>query len=246
MNPRLAWLGVAAFLLASIAMLPVRWIAWMLPAQVQCASWSGSVWSGQCTGLVVQQAGPELTAEMLRWRLHPASLLRWTIKATISVRTEQGTGSGVAELGRNGRLAIEDLAVSALFDRRLATMLAEGWQGQLETKDLTVRLQDNTLQALHGEIALLDFKDAQGASLGSYRLTFPRSATPPFMGTLQDTGGPLAFTAQVTIHGDRRWQLEGLITPRLDASQALRNRLEILGAADSTGRYRLSSEGTFR
>jgi hypothetical protein len=50
----------------------------------------------------------------------------------------------------------------------------------------------------------------------------------------------------VTIHGDRRWQLEGLITPRLDASQELRSRLEILGAPDSSGRYRLSSEGTFK
>jgi hypothetical protein len=246
MNPRLAWLGVAAFLLALVAMLPVRWIAWMLPAQVQCAKWSGSVWRGQCTGLVVQQGGPALTAEMLRWSLHPASLLRLTIKATINVRTEQGTGSGVAEVGRNGRLAIEDLAVSALFDRRLATMLAEGWKGQLETKDLTVRLQGNTLQALHGEIALVDFMDAQGAPLGSYRLTFPRAATPPFKGMLNDTGGPLAFSAAVTIHGDRRWQLEGLVTPRPDASQALRNRLEILGPADSSGRYRLSSEGTFK
>jgi general secretion pathway protein N len=246
MNPRLAWLGVAAFALALIVMLPVRWIAWMLPAQVQCARWSGSVWRGQCSGLVLQQGDPALAAEMLRWTLHPASLLRLTIKATISVRTDQGTGSGVAEVGRNGRLAVEDLAVSALFDRRLATMLAEGWRGQLETKDLTVRLHGNTLQALHGEIALLDFMDAQGVSLGSYRLTFPRAAAPPFIGTLQDTAGPLAFTASVTIHGDRRWQLEGLITPRPDASPALRNRLEILGAADSSGRYRLSSEGTFK
>jgi hypothetical protein len=218
MNPRLVWLGVAAFALALIVMLPVRWIAWMLPAQVQCARWSGSVWRGQCSGLVVQRGDPALAAEMLRWRLHPASLLRLTIKATISVRT----------------------------DRRLATMLAEGWKGQLETKDLTVRLHGNTLQALHGEIALVDFRDAQGASFGSYRLTFPRAAAPPFIGTLQDTAGPLAFTASVTIHGDRRWQLEGLITPRPDASPALRNRLEILGAADSTGRYRLSSEGTFK
>jgi hypothetical protein len=168
------------------------------------------------------------------------------IKADFNARTAQGTVSGVAEAGRGGRMAVEALAVSAVFDRRLATMLAEGWNGQLEGKDLAVRVHGNTLQALSGQIELRDFKDAQGAHYGSYRLVFPPADGPPFTGTITDTGGPLAVTASVTISADRRWQLDGLITPRADASQQLRSRLHVLGAPDVSGGHRLLSEGSFR
>jgi hypothetical protein len=63
---------------------------------------------------------------------------------------------------------------------------------------------------------------------------------------LTDTGGPLEVAADVTISADRRWQLDGLITPRPDASTELRSRLDILAAPDANGAHRLQSEGTFR
>jgi hypothetical protein len=246
MNLRLVWLGLAAFLVAVLVVLPSRWMAWALPAQVQCATWTGSVWRGQCTGLTVQQARAPLEIQTLRWKLHPLSLLRLAVKADFSARTAQGTVSGVAKLERQGRMAVEDLAVDALFDRRLATMLAEGWSGQLEARNLTLQMQGNTLQALSGEVVLRDFKDAQGATFGSYRLVFPPADAPPFAGTITDSGGPLAVEATVTISADRRWQLDGLITPRSDASPELRSRLAILAAPDTNGGHRLLSEGTFK
>jgi hypothetical protein len=246
MNLRLVWLGLAAFLVAVLVMLPASWMTSMLPAQVQCASLTGSVWRGQCSGLTVQQEGAPLEIQTLQWKLHPLSLLRLAIKADFTVRTAQGTGTGLMELGRNGLLAVEHLKATAVFDRRLATMLAEGWNGQLEAKDLTVRMQGNTLLALSGEIDLRDFKDAQGAPFGSYRLVFPATDAAPFAGTLTDSGGPLAVAAQVTISADRRWQLDGLITPRSDASPQLRSRLEFLAAPDANGGHRFQSEGTFR
>lgn len=246
MNLRLFWLGFAAFLLAVLVVLPAQWMAWMLPAQVQCTSWTGSVWRGQCDGLTVQQDEAPLEIQVLQWKLHPLSLLRLAVKADFNVRTAQGTVSGVAELGSKGRLAVEHLAASAVFDRRLATMLAEGWNGQLEAKDLTVRMQGNTLQALSGELDLRDFKDARGAPFGSYRLVFAPADAPPFTGTITDSGGPLAVAGTVTISADRRWQLDGLITPRPDASQELRSRLGILAAPDASGRHRILSEGTFK
>jgi hypothetical protein len=246
MNPRLIWLGLAAFLLALVAVLPMRWVAGMVPKQVHCDSWTGSVWRGQCRGLVVRHGGPELAVEQLRWKLHPASLLRLVVKADFSVRTAQGTGSGVAELGRQGFMAVDNLAVSAVFDRRLATMLAEGWKGQLEARRLALRMQGNTLQAMSGEIELRDFNDGRGAGFGSYRAVFAPAAAPPFTGRITDIGGPLEVVASVIISADRQWKLDGLITPRPDASANLRSKLELLAAPDASGRYRLQSEGSFK
>ena len=246
MNLRLLWLGFAAFLLAVIVVLPAKWMAWTLPAQVQCASWTGSVWRGQCSGLTIQQAGTPLEIQRLQWKLHPLSLLRLAVKADFNLRTAQGTVSGVAELGRRQRLAVEGLTANALFDRRLATMLAEGWNGQLEAKAVALSLQGDTLRALSGELLLRDFKDARGAPFGSYRLAFAPADAPPFTGTITDSGGPLAVAGTVTISADRRWELDVLITPRPDASQELRSRLQFIAAPDASGRHRFQSEGTFR
>jgi hypothetical protein len=243
---RLIWIGVAGFLLALLIVLPARWVAGLLPAEVQCAAWSGSIWHGQCNGLVIQQKGAPIEAQLLQWKLHPAALLRLSVRTDFSFRTVQGTGSGVAELGRKGRVDLENLAIKAVFDRRLATMLAEGWTGQLQASDLTVKLQGNTLNLLSGEINLQDFNDGRGTTFGSYRLLFPRAAKAPFTGTLSDTGGPLAIKASITIAADRRWQLDGTVTPRPDAPESLTSRLEILGPPDATGGYRLLSEGTFK
>ena len=44
-------LGLAAFALALIVVLPARWMGGVLPEGVQCDQWSGSVWRGQCSGL---------------------------------------------------------------------------------------------------------------------------------------------------------------------------------------------------
>jgi hypothetical protein len=247
MKSRMVWLGLGAFVLALIYVLPARWIAGFLPSQVQCAAWSGSVWRGQCAGVtVLQPDSTKLPIELLRWKLHPGALLRLSVRASFDVRTSQGTGSGQFELGRKGRMTLQNVSATAIFDNRLATMLARGWTGRLEAQDLTVSLQGNQLLALSGDLTLRDFNDGRGGALGSYRLRFPATASPPFVGALQDTGGPLAVTASLTIAADRHWLLDGQVTPRPDASAALLRSLDYIGAPDASGRRHLAVEGSFK
>jgi hypothetical protein len=247
MKSRVVWLGVAAFALALLFVFPARWIAGLLPQQVHCAAWSGSVWRGQCAGLtVLQPDSTPLPIDLLRWKLHPAALLRLSVRADFDLRTAQGTANGLFELGRSGRMALQEVSATAVFDKRLATMLAQGWTGQLEARHLTVSLQGNQVLALSGELSLRDFNDGHGGALGSYRLRFPPSAAPPFVGALQDTGGPLELAASLTIGADRRWLLDGQITPRPSAPDALLHRLDYIGAPDASGRRHLAIEGSFK
>ncbi|MEO6078807.1 MAG: type II secretion system protein N [Steroidobacteraceae bacterium] len=247
MKPRLVWLGLAAFMLALIIVLPSRWVAGLLPAQLHCANWSGSVWRGQCAMLTLQQPGAApLQVELLRWKLQPAALLRLSLQAAVEMQTPMGAGSGQLELRRGGRLALLDVTATAVFDRRLYATLPPGWTGRLDAQHLTVRVEGTRLLALSGELTLLDFNDGMGSQFGSYRLVFPPAAAPPFAGALQDTGGPLAVTASLTINADRRWLLNGTIAARPAAGLALRKRLDILGAPDANGRYPLSIEGSFK
>src|SRR6187549_3773082 len=57
MKLRTILLGLCAFLLALVVVLPVSWVAKLLPAQVQCAGWRGSIWNGQCSGLRLALSG---------------------------------------------------------------------------------------------------------------------------------------------------------------------------------------------
>lgn len=239
-------LGLAAFLLTLLALLPVRFVASWLPSNVQCASWQGSVWRGQCTDLQVMIPGAApLQAERLVWKLRPLSLLRLKLRAWIDVRTALGSGSGEVEVGRGGYMAVEDLSAAAVFDRRLATMVPAGWSGQMQARQLVLRLQGNQLQGLSGELQLHDFHDDRGSSYGAYTLSFAAVESPPFVGILKDAGGPLSVAASLTVTGDRRWQLDGTVAPRGDAA-ALRRQLELLGAPDGNGRYPLRAEGSFK
>jgi Type II secretion system (T2SS), protein N len=247
MKLRVVWAGLAAFVLALVIVLPVRWVTGLLPPQLHCATWSGSVWHGQCAKLTFKMAGqPPLQADLLLWKIRPTALLRRSLHADFDVRTSQGTASGQVELGRDERLALRNVSARVQFDRRLASMLGEGWNGQLEGRNLVLQMKGMKLQALSGELDLRDFNDGQGGEFGSYTLLFPSSAAPPFVGRLRDAGGPLEVSASLTIAANRQWTLKGKIAARPTAAYRLRNSLDVLGAPDDSGRYPLSIEGSFK
>lgn len=250
MNRRLLWLGIATFVLALIVILPAGWVAPLLPPQLQCRQWRGSIWNGECRGFTLQQGSQQaLQANVVRWNLHPSALLRLKLRAALSVQNDQGAGSGVVELGRAGHLIIEGLSATAVFDHRLASMLPAAWQGQLTVQELKLALANGRLEDLSGDITLRNLHDGRGTAFGSYKLGFADTG-PPFEGRLQDSGGPFAVAAVVTISSEQprefRWQIKGSITPRPEVPPAMRSRLDLLGSADSDGRYPLSLEGLFR
>src|SRR5262245_60791839 len=117
MKLRVVWAALAAFLLALVILLPVRWVTGLLPPQLQCATWSGSVWQGQCAGLTFKLAGQQpLQADLLLWKLLPASLLRRSLQADIDIRTSLGSASGEIELGRDERMTFRNVSARVQFD----------------------------------------------------------------------------------------------------------------------------------
>lgn len=245
MKLRTILLGLGAFLLALLVVLPVGWLAPLLPAQVQCAAWRGSIWRGQCTGLTLAVAGPTpLQFDALRWTLHPAALLRLTLHADFQLAYPQGSASGQVEVASGERLLLQNVTLQAPFDRRLVSMLPPQWTGQLDARQVAMRLHGKVLQALSGDVQLRNLNDGRGGALGSYRLVFTPQPVAPFRGTLQDTGGPLAVAASLTIAADRSWVLDGTVAAR-DGTSAISRNLDLLGPPDASGRRPLSAAGTF-
>lgn len=243
---RLPLLGIGAFLLALLIVLPVRWVAPLLPPAVRCTAWQGSVWRGQCNGLEVAATPQPVQLDELRWRLQPLALLRLSLAAQVQLSGSAGSAEGHVERRAGGALLLRDVALRARVNRQLLGVLPAGWQGQLETSALALRLDGNTLHELAGAIVLRELVDGRGQQLGSYRLTFPAGSAAPWTGALQDDSGPFEVRARLVVQADRSWAMDGTVLPRDAAGRAFEPQLQLLGPRDASGRYRLSVSGNFR
>lgn len=247
MSWRTILLGLAAFLVALVAVFPARWIGGLLPSTVQCDGWRGTLWRGRCRQLTVTVPGqPPVTVETAGWTLHPLPLLRATLSVEVAVTDARGDVSGHVELTRKGQLVMRDVSARALLDPQLPTAMPAGWSARVELADLGLQWAGNELLALQGDLRFSDLRDEQGRLLGNYHLSFPATREPPFKGQLTDEGGPFELQAAVELTRDRRWSLQGKVRPRPDADPALVQYLQVLGGADANGRYPLGAEGTFR
>lgn len=241
---RIALLGVAAFAIALLVVLPARWLAWALPAAVHCGSLQGSLWNGRCQQLELRTArGQPVQLPEVSWQMHPGALLLATLSADLRVVTPALQARGLARLRAGGSLRISALSVSGNVDHASLAAMPSGWSGRLEASDVLLELRGNRLQALGGTAQLQQLRDTHGV-YGDFTLTMPPQQAAPFKGQLRDRGGVLALDARLGVNADRSWQIDGTIQPRAGAPAGLDQVLDQLGTADVSGRRTFSVAGT--
>jgi Type II secretion system (T2SS), protein N len=239
-------LGLLAFVLALLTVLPARWAGAMLPSSMGCAQWGGTLWRGRCRQLTVTAPGQgSITVETASWTLHPLPLLHGRIVAELALTDARGDVSGHMELARGGLLTLRGVSARVLFDPKLPSVMPDGWRGRIEINQLELDWQVDRLRHLQGDFRFFDLRDAQGRELGDYRLSFPPSTSPPYTGQLNDEGGPLQLRGTLQLTADRKWSLDGTVALRGSADPAIQRTLEALGPADASGRYPLSATGSF-
>lgn len=240
-------LGIVAFLVAMLVVLPARWVGGLLPPAAQCTEWRGTIWRGSCGQLTVQVPGQRpITLESASWKLHPLGLLRGRLAADVVLDDPRGEATGGVEVARSGLLQLRDVVARARLDPQFPGGLPTGWSGRLEMQSLELDWQVDKLQHLQGEFSFYDLRDEQGRDVGSFRASFPATEAPPFTGELMDLGGPLELRAMVELTAERNWSLNGTVMVRGGEDGGFRRYLEALGAPDAAGRYPLSATGTFK
>ncbi len=246
MNWRVLLLGVLAFVVALLAVLPARWVGGALPSSVHCEQWRGTLWRGRCRQLAVVVPGqPSLKIESAGWHLHPLPLLRTRLSAEVVLTDARGDASGHLEFSRDGRLTLRGVSARLLFDPKLPGPMPQGWSGRVEIHDLQLDWNVDQLRHLQGQFRFFDLRDAQGRELGGYSLDFPPSTAPPFKGQLVDEAGPLELHGTLVLTPDRSWTLQGTVAARPGADPALQGMLGVLGQPAADGRYPLSATGRF-
>jgi general secretion pathway protein N len=229
------------FLVTLLMRLPARTLLPLLPANVTCAAPTGTVWSGACGQLHVD----ELAVSGLSWVLHPAALLHLHVVADLASPDPQASGHVQVDLARNGNVAITALAATVSLPGDAAVVPA-GVSGSMQLAIDSARVEDRHLVALQGTIDLLQIHiDNPPADVGSFELQFGPPTQPPIMvAQLHDLNGPLSVSGALQLSPAGSYQLDGTVTPKPGTSAELTQKLQMLGPPDGQGRHAFSIAGS--
>jgi len=240
-------LGLAAFLLALLIVLPASWMGAFVPESIRCAQWQGSIWRGQCRELTLSN-GEKVVMKLtsLQWKLQPTALLRLAIGAEFHSAWPQGEAAGRVQVNRGGSIVVRGMSGSSQLDRRFFGALPEGWQGHIDIRNFELDWSSSNIGHLGGELVVSNLVDRRGVPLGGYRLAFPPGSTSPHDGELSDTGGPVEVQAKVQLTAEQSWTLDGRMRARDPDDRRLAQGLDMLSSPDASGWRRLSAAGQFR
>ncbi len=241
-NGLLACAAALAFLLTVVARWPMAWTTALLPPGLQCAAWSGSIWSGACRGF----SAPGFEAAVLSWQAHPTQLFRARLAATLHVARGTDEFNGRVALSPGARIDVADADLRLDLTQRWLAQLPPSLSGQVAARIDSARIEQRRVLALLGRIEARGL--AQGRSaLGDYEVAFaepPEGAT-GVVGQLRDLGGPLAVEGSVSLTPEPGFAVEAGIAARPEASAEVKRQLEFLGTPDAAGRRPFAMTGTY-
>ncbi len=238
-------LAVIGFVLVLIALLPARWIGPLLPHAMHCQQLDGSAWRGSCSGLTTANGA----LGDLDWDVHALQLLRGRLELQLDLTHQGSYLRGVLGLGIGGALHGRNVTLDLPLTSALVSSLPAGAHARLSGKLSRIDWNGKFLEALQGEVDILDFIGSQGQIFGSYQALFAPDAnagaanTPA--GVVHDMGGPLALDATLQFTHDPGYVLQGQVAARPSAPADLADELKYLGSPDASGRRPFSLSGTF-
>ena len=238
-------LAITGFVLVLIALLPARWLGPLLPHVMHCQQLDGSAWRGSCSGLTTANGA----LGDLTWDVHVLQLLRGRFELQLDLTNQGSYLRGALAMGLGGALQGRDVTLDLPLTSALVSSLPAGAHARLSGKLSRFDWNGKFLEALQGEVDILDFVGSQGQAFGSYQAIFApdanagASGTP--MGVVHDLGGPLALDATLQLTRDPGYLLQGQVAARPSAPAELADELKYLGSPDASGRRPFSLSGTF-
>lgn len=239
--------GVLVFLVVLALHLPASWFAGRLPAQLQCQRLGGSIWHGECLGLVI--AGGRVGNAT--WNLSALSALTGRLSGDVDVRGGPLIAQSSLNLGLDGSGELAGLQAQFPLDPALSSQFPRDQRGLVIARFKRLVLAAGAApSSLEGSIELHDYRQISPLSLelGSYRLVFDGQPQPGggSVGKLNDIGGPFAVDGTVTFTPPNNYLIHGYISGRTPEAQRIVREDIALGAPpDAAGRNEFSLENSF-
>lgn len=238
--------GTLVFLAVLALYLPAGWFASRLPPQVGCTELGGSIWHGECLGLVAQ-GGKFGDAT---WNLSPLKALTGRLSGDVDLRGGLATVRADLDLGYDGAGEITALSAQFPMDPAFVKEFPRDQRGLVVAQfDRVVLDARGVPRQLLGSVELRDFRQISPRllELGSYRLTFDGStqANGVSVGKLVDTGGPFAVDGTVTFTPPNTYVIKGFITGRTAQAEGIVREITYGVPPDASGRSEFQFENSF-
>jgi len=242
----LSLLGIAAWLIFTLAMLPARFVlaqfGGLLPPDIRLHGVQGTLWNGTAQTLAWRgvSAGP------LHWDVQAVALLTGHLQADINAKLPQGFANFTVRAAPGGNLELSNvqLAMPLTTAARLAGQSAEVLQGDLTLQLETLRIENMQPVAASGTGILGNLRSSLlgDTALGSYQGEI-RTTDAGIALTATDQSGPLHLQAQANLDPQGKWQATGTIGVRDTGNTRLAGMLRYLGPADASGMHRFRFSG---
>jgi general secretion pathway protein N len=248
---RWSWwaLGLGAYIAFTLASFPAGTaLRWFAPPGLAVAGVTGTLWSGSAASCSVGG----FTAESLRWRVRPTSLLLGRVAADVEARIPDGFVAGVVTASPS-QVRIEELRGGTSLPALANVLPLKGMRGQANVALEELVLENGWPATIVGELKLAGLEtvplipDGSGSllALGDYTVTFLPAPQGALAARFVDNGGPLEVSGSFDMDDTRTYSLDALVEPRAGAPEALVEGLKIMTAEpDAEGRRRLSLTGS--
>lgn len=238
--------GILVFLAVLVLYLPASWFARFLPPQVRCAQLGGSIWQGECLGLVVN--GGRIGDAT--WNLAPGRAFTGRLVGDVDVRGGAVTVRADVDVDYGGAGQLRNVTLQLPLDPAVIPQLPQSQRGQVSAQfDRLVLAAGGMPREALGVVELRDFRQVapQPAQLGSYRLQFDGSTQPDgsLVGKLTDLGGPFLAEGTFTLRPTREYLVQGRIAGRGAEAEAIVRQITFGAPPDASGRTAFSFEGSF-
>ena len=238
--------GVAVFLVILALYLPASWFASALPPQAKCADLGGSVWHGECLGLLVENSKLGDTT----WNLAPGAALGGKLRGDVDIRGGALSARADIDLSLGGVGELRNVVAQFPLDPAFIVDLPPDKRGSIAANLKRVVIgAAHSVRQVEGTLELTGLRQvgARPLDLGSFRLTFDGAtqADDTVVGKLRDIGGPFKIDGTLTLTPPNTYLVSGFITGRTAQAESLVREIALGAAPDASGRTAFSFEGSF-
>ena len=237
----LVTLGVVCFLIFLIIKLPANFaLSLFAPDSVEFAGVEGSLWNGSANALVLSDSN----VGSITWKIKWHHLLTLKLAADVELeRPDNGFAQGIVAVGLGNSVQLKNFR--ALINSAVLQIPALSFINA----DLAFDLQQASLKAgwpteLHGTVNIANLRSNQvNAMLGNFSIAFLEQDELPLVGQFTDEQATLVAKGTLTLEADRRYSVQGAITPTNETDPSVRNALRFMGAPDADGVVTLNMQG---
>jgi hypothetical protein len=246
---RVALLVVAialVFAAVLVAYLPASWVFSRMPADsvVRCTDVGGSIWEGECLGLVVQGA----RIGDATWNVGRLAALRGRAVGDFDLRGAM-TARANFDVDFAGQGELTDLQAALPLDPQVIPNAPPHQRANIVADLKRVTVDKGKPGTLDGSIEVRDLRQvgARPLELGSYRADFDGLTQPDggSVGALRDLGGPFELRGTVTLTPPNVYVVGGTIAGRTGQAESLVREITLGAPPDASGRTPFSFEGSY-